>query len=324
MARFRDNERQAVVEPIYQQAGLKIERVRRFDQTVLLPEIDLWRAWSFRISIGGTRYVSYGSHTYALAPGTIFWTSPIYEPVQTYTLAGMASDVVVLTFSIPRWKRFGEERPVFREHNAGLFASYPDRPILALQLAPPQILQVLRQFVALRQALHVAPLALENQCTLLLDLIGELHFDTQVRCVDSEQRRRIEAAQRRIVEALAQSPSLQQIATELNVSLRQLQRDFVAFTGLTPVRYRNIMRLGEANRLLAETSLPVAEIAARLGYASVTHFSAAFRQLYHSSPRQVRESLDGETVEGYAPDDVGSSPEAGKPAATYAAPAPIP
>jgi AraC-like DNA-binding protein len=272
-----------------------------------LPEDDLWRAWSFRISLGGTRYVRYGAHTYALAPGTIFWTSPIYEPVQTYTLAGMRSDVVVLTFSVQRWKHFGEQHPAFREYNAGLLTSYPEQALLALQFAPPQILHVLRQFVALSQSPQVAPLALENQCALLLDLIGELRFGVEVRRDDHEQRRRVEAAQRRIVEALAQSPSLEQVAAELNVSLRQLQRDFLAFTGLTPVRYRNIMRLGEANRLLAETSLPIAEIAARLGYANVTHFSAAFRHDYHSSPREVRDSLYGDMSERDARNGAGIS-----------------
>ena len=158
-----------------------------------------------------------------------------------------------------------------------------------------------------RQAPHAAPRALENQCALLLDLILELRFGIEVRRDDHAQRRRVEAAQRRIVEALAQSPSLEQVAAELNVSLRQLQRDFLAFTGLTPVRYRNTMRLGEANRLLAETSLPIAEIAARLGYANVTHFSAAFRHDYHSSPREVRDSLYGDMSERDARNGAGIS-----------------
>ena len=121
---------------------------------------------------------------------------------------------------------------------------------------------------------------------------------------------RVEAAQRRIVEALAQPPSLQQIAAELNVSLRQLQRDFLACTGLTPVRYRNIMRLREANRLLTETSLPIAEIATRLGYTNLAHFSAAFRQVYQVSPREVRKSLRGDTFADGCREAVSS---AGKP-----------
>ena len=40
----------------------------------------------------------------------------------------------------------------------------------------------------------------------------------------------------------------------------------IAASGAMRVRYRNIIRLSEANMLLAETGLPIAEIAARLGY----------------------------------------------------------
>jgi AraC-like DNA-binding protein len=49
------------------------------------------------------------------------------------------------------------------------------------------------------------------------------------------------------------------------------------------------MRLSEANLLLAETRLPISEIAAQLGYTSPGHFSAAFRRAYDCSPRDVRE-----------------------------------
>ena len=83
---------------------------------------------------------------------------------------------------------------------------------------------------------------------------------------------------------------MSELADALGVSPRQLQRDFLACTGMTPIRYINLMRLSEANFLLAETQLPIAEIATALGYVSPTHFSAVFRQVYNCSPRDVRES----------------------------------
>jgi AraC-like DNA-binding protein len=50
--------------------------------------------------------------------------------------------------------------------------------------------------------------------------------------------------------------------------------------------------MSEANSMLAETSMPIAQIAALLGYVSQAHFSAAFRQAYHCSPREVRAQSD--------------------------------
>jgi AraC-like DNA-binding protein len=216
--------------------------------------------------------------------------SPLKEVVRTRCLPGTGSDVVVLTFTTQRWSQFVEQGLTFYERNAELLAGGADAPLLALQVAPPQILHVLRQFVVLSQVPHVT-LALENACALLLRLLGELRFGSALECQEPERRKRVELAQARMVARLARPPSLSQIAGDLNVSPRQLQRDFLGFTGLTPIRYLNVVRMSEANSLLAETSLPIAEIAALLGYVSQAHFSAAFRQAYHCSPREVRESF---------------------------------
>jgi AraC-like DNA-binding protein len=296
MARFRNNEHQIAVAPVLQCDGLRIERVQRFDQTALLPEIDRWRAWSFRITLSGTRYVTHQDHTYSLAPNTILWHSPLKQLIKTRCLPGTGSDVAVVTFTAQRWNEFMDQHPVFRQYNAALANGAVEQPLLALQIAPPQLLHVLRQLIVLSQVREATTesrqrvgLALENAGALLLNLIGELRFDAPSVAQESERRRRVELAQARMVARLAHPPSLSQIAGDLNVSPRQLQRDFRAFTGLTPMRYLNVVRMSEANSLLAETSMPIAQIAALLGYVSQAHFSAAFRQAYHCSPRDVRE-----------------------------------
>lgn len=291
MASFRNNTQQIVVTPLYNQDGLKIERVRRFDHMALLPDVARWRSWSFRITLSGTRYVKYQEQTYTLAPNTIFWTSPLKEDVRTRSLPGTGSDMVVCTWSSQRWSQFIEQHHTFAGNNRAALETYPQQPLLALHVAPPQIIYVVRQFIALCQKPEVSRLALENQCTLLLQLMSSLRFSAPASRYNAEQRQRVEAAQKRMVEHLPQAIGLQQLAADLNVSARQLQRDFVACTGLTPLRYLNVMRLSEANTLLAETTTPIAEIAATLGYSSLTHFSAAFRQMYNCSPRQMREAI---------------------------------
>jgi AraC-like DNA-binding protein len=288
MARFRNNQQQIVVSPLYRADGLKIERVQRFDHTAL-PEVDRWLSWSFRITLGGTRYVKYAEHTYTLAPSTIFWSSPLDESVRIRRLPGTGSDSVLLTFAAQRWRQFVEQHSGFQARNATLLTGQPNRSLLALQIAPPQLLHVLRQLVALGQAPGAPALAVDNCRTLLLRLIADLQFDIAIQAESHERRLRVEQAQARMVARLARPPSLCQIAVDLSVSPRQLQRDFVAFTGLTPIRYLNLVRLSEANTLLARSALPIAEVAALLGYASATHFSTAFRQVYGCSPRQIRQ-----------------------------------
>jgi transcriptional regulator GlxA family with amidase domain len=147
---------------------------------------------------------------------------------------------------------------------------------------------VLQQIIVLHSSDTATPLVLQNHSRLLLHLLGQIRFDLTAQR-PSHEYRRVEAAQAQICKDLAEPPGLAQLAHSLGISVRQLQRDFLACTGMTPIRYVNLMRLSEANLLLAETRLPISEIAAQLGYTSPGHFSAAFRRAYDCSPRDVRE-----------------------------------
>jgi AraC family transcriptional regulator of adaptative response / methylphosphotriester-DNA alkyltransferase methyltransferase len=95
-----------------------------------------------------------------------------------------------------------------------------------------------------------------------------------------------------MIDRLDRPLSISAIAAALHISPRQLQRDFLACTGLSPVAYGQMLRLSEANMLLASTTLPIGTVAARLGYANAAHFSAAFRRLYHCTPSQIREQRE--------------------------------
>jgi AraC-like DNA-binding protein len=290
MARFRNNQQHTLVERIHAEGGLCVERVQRFDELALLPEVAFWRTWSFRITLSGTRHLQYQQQTYTLAPNTILLNGPLQEPVRIRGLPGVGSDIVVLSVATDRWSQFAAQHPTFACHNADLLAVSPEPPRVARHSAPPHILRVVRQILALAPQGHTSRLAMENHCVLLLRLLGELRFGA---CTTGQEheRRRVEAAQRHMVERLDRPPSLEEIAAALSISQRQLQRDFLICSGMTPMRYLNTMRLSEANFLLAETALPVGAIAAQLGYPSPAAFSAAFRQHYGCSPRQVRGEL---------------------------------
>lgn len=287
MARFRSNDHQLIVESLVKHDGLTIERVQRFDHSGLLPESSRWSQWAFRIIRGGMCYVRNAGQTYALTPNSICWSSALGEPVYTRGLPGTGSDMVIVQFAQARWNMFLQQNPLFHSLHTELLAA-AGKGLIAITRAMPQILHVLQQIITLHGSDTATPLVLQNHSTLLLQLLGQMRFDAAQQRPAYEYKR-VEAAQAQITQHLAKPPSLEQIACALGISVRQLQRDFLACTGMTPIRYVNLMRLSEANLLLAETSLPVNEIATQLGYASPGHFSAAFKRAYNCSPRDVRE-----------------------------------
>lgn len=82
--------------------------------------------------------------------------------------------------------------------------------------------------------------------------------------------------------------SCQEIADELGISLRQLERDFRTVHGLTPKRYYSILRLNHAHGLLQQTDLSVTEISVSTGFVSSEHFSRAYRAQFGCPPSQDR------------------------------------
>jgi transcriptional regulator GlxA family with amidase domain len=78
------------------------------------------------------------------------------------------------------------------------------------------------------------------------------------------------------------------LAARLGVSLGTLRRRFHARLGISPARYLLRLRINEAKRLLAETRMPIKEIAARCGYGSSIAFHRAFRDVAGTTPRRFR------------------------------------
>jgi AraC-like DNA-binding protein len=82
-----------------------------------------------------------------------------------------------------------------------------------------------------------------------------------------------------------------QIARHVGVSPSHLRQLFRAATGETIFAYVRRRRLQLAAELLNRTRLTVAEIAARCGYASASHFTAAFMAAKKASPGTYRSAL---------------------------------
>lgn len=89
----------------------------------------------------------------------------------------------------------------------------------------------------------------------------------------------------------AEPLSLQTVAEALNVSEYYLAHVFKEQTGVPPMQYVTKRRIGEAQTLLMDTSLPIGEIAERLGYGSPWNFSTAFSRCVGMSPSQYRKSF---------------------------------
>ncbi len=82
--------------------------------------------------------------------------------------------------------------------------------------------------------------------------------------------------------------NLTEIAEKTGLSYVHFARRFKAAVGAPPSVYLTRIRLAEACRLLAETDLPVREIAPRCGFGSEYYFSSFFREHSGMAPTEYR------------------------------------
>jgi AraC family transcriptional regulator of adaptative response / DNA-3-methyladenine glycosylase II len=94
-----------------------------------------------------------------------------------------------------------------------------------------------------------------------------------------------------------EGPGAAQIAARLGVSDRHLRRIFEAQFGVSPLQYLQTRRLLAAKQLIADTRLPMTQVALASGFASVRRFNAAFVEHYGLNPSALRRA-GGATAEG--------------------------
>jgi AraC family transcriptional regulator of adaptative response / DNA-3-methyladenine glycosylase II len=82
--------------------------------------------------------------------------------------------------------------------------------------------------------------------------------------------------------------SVEELATELGISSRQLNRVIEGEYGVSPLALSRTRRLLLAKQLLTDTSLRVIDVALASGFGSVRQFNRQFRESYRMSPLSLR------------------------------------
>jgi AraC family transcriptional regulator of adaptative response / DNA-3-methyladenine glycosylase II len=106
--------------------------------------------------------------------------------------------------------------------------------------------------------------------------------------VDSARTVARAAAARIEAGALNEGGSLEQLAATLRLSSRQLRRAVRTELGVSPIELAQTSRLLLAKRLIAETQLPMVQVAFAAGFDSVRRFNALFRSHYRLTPSELR------------------------------------
>lgn len=161
-----------------------------------------------------------------------------------------------------------------------------DGPVFTCGGASPALdlmLHLIRSRQGTTLAMNVASVFVYDQSRLPSD--EQLHVTPG----QIERRDPRVAAAIRLMEKTLDSPlSVSAIAARTGVTARTLENAFTRLIGETPGHYYLGLRLAAGRKMVTDTVLPIAEIAARTGFSGTATFSRAFRTRFGKAPTYVR------------------------------------
>jgi AraC-like DNA-binding protein len=121
---------------------------------------------------------------------------------------------------------------------------------------------------------------------LLMEIISALVGEAS----DGMQNERIAPAVKYLYEHIEENPQVSALAALCNISEVYFRRLFKSELGISPLEYRNTLRLERASSYLEYGEISVQEISDTLGYASVSHFIKEFKRYKGVSPLKYRKN----------------------------------
>ena len=110
-------------------------------------------------------------------------------------------------------------------------------------------------------------------------------------------REAVELIERNVSEPL----TVPEIAAQVGISQRQLERQFRKIMGCSVVQFGLLMRLQRARVLLISTDLSVRDISAACGFNSLSHFAYAFKKCFDKRPSDYRQAWPEQEAEPHWP-----------------------
>ncbi|MEE9349286.1 MAG: AraC family transcriptional regulator [Flavobacteriaceae bacterium] len=103
---------------------------------------------------------------------------------------------------------------------------------------------------------------------------------------DEDNVEKIKKAKEIIINRMAEPPSLNELAIEIGLSLKKLKDGFKHIYGETVFNFLFDYKMDYSIKLLETKKHNVSEISALIGYSTSSHFIAAFKKKFGTTPKQ--------------------------------------
>lgn len=160
----------------------------------------------------------------------------------------------------------------------------------------PSMAIVLNQIFHYNQNSSIKNLYLKGKGYELLSLYFNRNEDPNAEhcpfLIDEENVSKIKRAKEIVIARMAEPPGLQELADEVGLNLKKLKVGFKQIYGDSVYSFLFDYKMEYARRLLDSGSHNVNEVGLKIGYSTASHFIAAFKKKYGTTPKKYLMNLN--------------------------------
>jgi len=154
----------------------------------------------------------------------------------------------------------------------------------------PSMAIVLNQLMNYNLHPSVKPLYFKGKAYELLSLYFNRPADADIeQCpflVDEDNVAKIKNAKQIMINRMAEPPTLQELSEEINLPLNKLKEGFKQIYGDSVFSFLFDYKMEVARQLLATGTYNVNEVGLKVGYSTASHFIAAFKRKFGTTPKK--------------------------------------
>ena len=170
-----------------------------------------------------------------------------------------------------------------------------DKKYYSQEAVSPAIAVVLSQVMNYNLHRSIKELYIKGKVYELIALYFNKSQDADVeQCpflVDEDNVKRIRNAKEIIISRMTEPPSLQDLSEEIGLSLKKLKEGFKQIYGDSVYSFLFDYKMEYARKMLESGKHNVNEVGLKVGYSTSSHFIAAFKKKYSTTPKKYLMSL---------------------------------
>lgn len=176
------------------------------------------------------------------------------------------------------------------EHIPFLSKEFEDKKYYTQELITPPIAVVLSQLMNYNVHPTILDLYVKGKIYELIALyFNKTNTTTFEQCpflVDEENVKRIRKAKDIVLQRMAEPPTLKELAEEIGLSLKKLKEGFKQIYGDSVYSFLFDYKMEYARKMLESNQYNVNEVGLKVGYSTSSHFIAAFKKKYGTTPKK--------------------------------------